>query len=375
MINLKNKNLALFFTRGLSLKQWSEAGNLSREIKIYLELKKYFSEVVFFTYGAADDERYLGEFAGQFKVFPKKVNIPNWLYSLLLPWFYRKELKNIAVYKTNQMDGAWTAVIAKIFFHKKLVVRCGYEWLFTARKKQINKLLQLIYFLLEKFVYKSADVVILTSPTIINFVVENFKIAQQKILFIPNYVDTNLFCPQALSAKDSRRLICVGRLEKEKNLFFVMQALADMEAELFLYGSGSLEAQLKDFARSLKKLKVNFCGNVKNDLLPSELNKSCIFLQFSEYEGNPKTILEAMSCGVAIVASNVSGINEIINNGQDGILCEPDLNKFRIAVESLLGDQGLRDRLGAKARERIVNNFSFPIVLNKELEVYNKLLC
>ena len=86
--------LALFFTKGVSLRIWEKVGNLDREVKPYKKLLNYFNEIYFLTY---DNKSYLFE---GIKVLPMSV--------------FRKELKNIDIFKTNQMYGSWKAVIAKI---------------------------------------------------------------------------------------------------------------------------------------------------------------------------------------------------------------------------------------------------------------------
>ena len=129
MENLKNKKLALFFTKGISLEIWEKVGNLDREIKLYQKLASYFNEIYFFTYGDKEESKYQKLFPENIKIFSKKWNLSSSFYSLLLPLFYREKIKEVDILKTNQMPGSWSAVIAKWLYKKKLVVRCGYEWL------------------------------------------------------------------------------------------------------------------------------------------------------------------------------------------------------------------------------------------------------
>lgn len=375
MVNLNDKKLAVFFTRGISLADWAKIGNLSRELRMYLELKKKLKEVYLFTYGNFNDADYLGEFKDCFRVFPKKNNLPNWLYSFLLPFFYRKELREVDILKTNQMDGAWAAVLAKMFFRKKLIVRCGYEWFFTVQQKKMHKIFLWIYFLLEKFVYNFADNIILTSSAIREFVVKYFKSVESKIVVMPNYVDIDIFKPNPDIVSDANRLICVGRLEKEKNLFLLFKALENLEIKLFVFGNGSLKNELHQYVKSIKGLEVNFIDNIKNNLLPLELNKSSIFLQLSDYEGSPKTILEAMSCALPVVVTNVVGINEVVTDGDTGILCEKSEHAVREAVIKLLEDEKLRKIIGEQARKEIVENYSLQKSVDQELDIYKNLLC
>ena len=120
-MELKNKILALFFTTGVFLETWERTGNFDREIKPYEELAKRFNEVYFFTYGGKDDLGYQSVLSKNIKIFASKWNLPSKIYSVLLPLFYRRELREVDVLKTNQMSGSWTAWLAKFLFRKKLV--------------------------------------------------------------------------------------------------------------------------------------------------------------------------------------------------------------------------------------------------------------
>lgn len=88
-------------------------------------MKKY----IFFTYGNSGDLKYQNVLNKNIEILPKKWKIPSKLYSLLFPLLYRKELKTVDILKTNQMNRAIAAVLTKWFYRKKLIIRCGYEWL------------------------------------------------------------------------------------------------------------------------------------------------------------------------------------------------------------------------------------------------------
>ena len=176
-----DKNImALFFTRGISLRTWDKIGNLNREIKIYNELAGYFNKIYFFTYGNKDDLDYQKFLARNIKIFPKKWNLPSSIYSLLMPLAYRKELREANILKTNQMDGAISAVLAKWLYRKKLVIRCGYEWLSFLEKKRKVFLKRKAAYFLEKICYGNADKIILTSEKDKKFLEKRFRILPKK---------------------------------------------------------------------------------------------------------------------------------------------------------------------------------------------------
>jgi len=125
--------LVLFFSYGVSLKTWSDTGLLQRELALYQELTKKGIEVAFITYGDKTDRQWEDQL-GNIKLLPfyEQVAYPRkktlrLFQTLIMPWIFRKELGIADIYKTNQMSGAWTALLAKFMFKKSLLLRSGYE--------------------------------------------------------------------------------------------------------------------------------------------------------------------------------------------------------------------------------------------------------
>jgi len=344
--------LGLFFTRGVSLKTWEKVGNLDREIKPYQKLLSYFDEIYFFTYD-------------------KKIHKPS-LYNIVVlgASVFRKELKNIDVYKTNQMNGSWKAVIAKKLYSKKLVVRQGYQWSIFARNKKVAYWKQLLISLIERFAYKNADAIMVSSKADIDYIIEKYKTDSNKIYYMPNYVDTELFKPMNIPNQDKRGRICtVAKLEKQKNLENLIEAVRPLDIELIIIGSGSLKDRLKSLAPS----NVKIIENIPNNKLPEEINKSQLFILPSHFEGCPKALLEAMSCGVPVIGTKVPGIDEIIKHKENGYLCDISIESIRMAIKEVLSDEELRGKISLNGRKTILENFSLDKLIEKEKEIYKNL--
>lgn len=362
--------LALFFTKGVSLKTWEEVGNLNREIKPYQELAEYFNEIFFLTYGGKDDLRYQDFLPENIKILPNKQKIPSLIYSFLLPFLYQKELRKADIFKTNQMFGSWTTIIAKFLFQKKLIIRQGYQLSVFAQKKGIKRWKLLIIRFLEKLAYRKADAIIVTSKRDKKYIEEKYNILSEKIKYIPNYIDTELFKP--LNIPKENRICFVGRLEEQKNLFNLIKAISGLDIKLVIFGAGSLKRDLQDFSKQLKT-DVEFKGNVSNKDLPIELNKSKLFILPSLYEGCPKVLLEAMACGLPVIGTDVYGINEIIKHKENGYLCGTDAFLIRKAIIEVLNNKGLQKKLSQNARKTIVQDFSLEKILEKEKNIYDNL--
>lgn len=370
MKNLKNKTLALFFTCGVSLRTWERVGIFGREIKPYNELAKIFKKIYFITYGGKEELNFQEKLSENIEILPKKFFFPSKIYQFFIPLIYCRELKKSDIYKTNQMAGAISAVISKWLYKKKLIVRCGYEWLELLENEKKSFLKRLIIFVLENFSYKSADKIILTSEKDKRFIENNFKNLNSKVEIIPNYIDTELFKPLKIE-KEKLRIIFVGRLHKEKNIFNLIEAVAKIPYKLVIIGQGSLREEIGFFTKE-KGANIELRENVLNEKLPEELNKSEIFiLPSSYYEGCPKTLLEAMSCGLPCIGTNVGGIKEIIQHKKNGYLCNTDADSIKRAIAEVFQSKELQEKIGRNARQTILDNFDFPKIMEKEINLYD----
>lgn len=369
--------LIVFFTFSMSLKKWADSGLLDREIALYKKLTQEGIEVSFFTYG---DE---GEFEFKDKLHPIKIipayvksgapknSIFKYFKSLFLPFKHKKALMTADIYKTNQMWGSWVPLIAKILYHKKLLVRCGYEQYRFGLLMNMPILFKIFTYLNSWISYRCANRIVISSEAGKAFIQKYFKVAGEKISVIYNYVDTDKFKPWG-SKEYPDRFLFVGRLEEQKNFYHLFEALKNIPYVLDVVGAGRLGNDLREHIRR-KELKVNLLGTVSNDRLPEIYNRYPAYILPSFYEGMPKTLLEAMSCGRSVIGSNVEGINNIIRHRENGYLCETDANSIRTAIEHVMSDAPLREKMGLAAREFIINNCSLKAIIEKELAVYRML--
>ena len=368
---LKDKTLALFFTVGTSLKAWHEIGMIDREVAIYNALSKYFKHIYFLTYAGEKDLRFKDYLADNITIVPKKYIPNNLLYSFILPFIHYRILKKVDILKTNQMSGSWSAVLAKLIYRKKLVVRTGYMLSTHFMKRNPKSRKRWAMKSIEMLAYKSADGIITTSQTALEYVKRNYNPTGIHVL-IPNYVETNKFKPMHTTKK--RGSICfIGRLTEQKNLFALLKALKDLPYTINLIGSGEQAEQLEEFANK-NDIDANFLGNIPNHELPRILNEHELFVLPSLWEGMPKTLLEAMACGLPAIGTKIDGTKEVIEHGKNGILCDTDSNSIRHAIMSVMGEEGLKQRLGKKARITIEQRFSLEKLLDKELGLYVQLL-
>lgn len=363
-------------TEKMSLAKWDKAGILSREIAPYNLLAKHFKKIYLFTYDGPEELIYQKYLQPNIEIVYKRWRMRAKDYRWLLPFLNWEKIRACDFWKTNQIK-ARAALIAKIIKPKgKLIVRTGYTQSLFQRQQKGKADRKIMWW--ERIAYALADVALITSEGDRKYLLEKYKIKPEKIKVIANYIDTDKFAPRP-EEKYARRVVYSGKIEKQKNLENLIKALEGTGIALDVIGGAMDEAsqkyqeQLSELAEKLK-VTVTFSGRKPNDELPALLNKYDVYVLPSWYEGMPKSLLEAMSVGLACLGTKVEGIREIIKDEITGCLSETSVESLRKNILELIDDDPRRKRLGQEAREFVVENFSLKTQINKEIEIYEKLV-
>jgi glycosyltransferase involved in cell wall biosynthesis len=367
---LPSLSLTLFFTQGVSLATWEAVGMLKREVALYRGLAQAGLGVRFVTYGGQQDAA-LAAHIPEIEILCNRRALPDWLYAR---WAARR-VPNAPgqIVKSNQVPGAQVALKAARRSGAAFVARCGYLFsLNEARQHGEQSARARAARQLESRIFPAADRAVVTTPVIRAALIERYSVDPERIRVIPNYVLTDHFAPAASLSHTPPRLVFVGRLASEKNLFALLEAVAPLDVELLIIGEGPQRAELEAVAAK-GKAAVSFLGAQPHLELPALLNSCDVYVQPSFYEGHPKTLIEAMSCGLPVIGGRVSGIEELIQHGQTGLLCETSPEGIRAPIHTLLDDSAMRERLGAAARQYVLEHFSLEKVLELELALYAEL--
>lgn len=200
----------------------------------------------------------------------------------------------------------------------------------------------------------------------------------EKFSVVYNGVNANDPIIRINSISDKVRILFVGRLSKQKNPALLLKSMGNLPGnlrnniELTIVGDGPDKIKVVNIIKKTKMLpNVEIISDVKPAKVYEYLNKSDIFALITNWEGFPYTVLEAMSAGLPVIASDVGGISEAVS-AETGILVKNDAVQIKEAIVKLAGDKELRNRLGKRGREIVAQKFSLEKMLNKIEEIYNK---
>jgi glycosyltransferase involved in cell wall biosynthesis len=213
-----------------------------------------------------------------------------------------------------------------------------------------------------KKLYPKADKIVTVSEWIKQDLVQNFHLPENKIKAICNPVDSENI--ELLSREEIENIwfksdipviVAVGRLTKQKGYPYLLRAFSivreQLSCRLLIIGEGEDKTMLDTMAKELGIEKDTiFPGFQKNPF--KYMAKSSLFVLSSLYEGFPNVILEAMTLGLAIVATDCpSGPSELIDDGQNGILVPvKDEKALAHAIVEVLKNDKLREDLGREAK-------------------------
>jgi len=223
-----------------------------------------------------------------------------------------------------------------------------------------------------------AVVLVLSSRMLKDLAAHNFLLPNTQL--IPNGVDSKHFHPDtSWNEKREQVVVCVAQLRYQKGIDVLLQAwrlvLQQLpQARLILVGNGPIQSQLDYMAQALGIAgSVEFAGEQKD--VAAQFHRGAIAVLPSRFEGMPNALLEAMACGLACVATRVSGSEDIIQHGVNGLLVESeDYQGLAQALLALFRDPRLAERYGQEARATIEQHYALEHITDTYVELYARLV-
>ncbi len=196
---------------------------------------------------------------------------------------------------------------------------------------------------------------------------------------VPNGVDSVAFAPAPEgNAMDEPTVVFAGRMDDQKGVDILLRAASHLSSgtKVRLAGGGWKEDEYRRLAVELGVgERVEFLGHVTRTALPALLRSASVVVVPSRYENLPLSVLEGMACGVAVVASRVGGVPEMMDDGVEGTLVPPeDPEALGAALARILGDRNLATRMGTAGRRRILAEFTWDSVAARIEAAYGEVL-
>lgn len=216
------------------------------------------------------------------------------------------------------------------------------------------------------FFYRWADYIVPNSHSQSKFIACHYPSLMPKVKVITNFVDTDRFVPESKETSDTCQIICVGRLDPQKNVICFLESLDILKSKgvkFHVDWYGNQEGDYGDMCKlTMEEMnlsnEVSFIKPVKN--LERLYPKYDVFCLPSIYEGFPNVVCEAMSCGLPILCGNVCDNSFIVNDGKNGFLFNPfDITSIANQIGNFIKlPEYEKDTIRKENRSRAVAMFS-----------------
>jgi glycosyltransferase involved in cell wall biosynthesis len=287
---------------------------------------------------------YLGLFLKVLNAFFKKFDLvfahmvfPSGFFGLILKWIRKKPLVIYA--HGGDLYGA-----TKDLHH---------EWRFE--KYGIG--LRIRYYLSKKTL-DNTDRLVVGSGFLKQSAQKYFNFPENKIRISSMGVDTDMFVPGNHANSSEKTFVFCGRISRFKGIYLAISAFTEILAKrqdwsLMIVGPCQ-EKDLEELiiSNGLER-KITICGPVPQPSLVKHYQDAYCSILPSYMESFPCSVLESMACGTPVIASNVGGLPELIEDGQDGLLFEcGDAEKLAEKIMYMLDNPGLRSSMSEMARKK-----------------------
>lgn len=286
--------------------------------------------------------------------------------------------------------GAESVYLLKKFFKKntKVILHYHMDVIGEKIKKYLFKF-HTKYFLGK--IIKTADRVIVSSfdYALNSNLAEFVKLYNEKFIDIPHGVNIKYYKPglknpdllERYNLENKKVIVFVGSLDSAhyfKGVNILIKAaeiLTRDDYKIFVIGEGNLRPVYEELTdnKDLNK-KIIFTGYIR-DLRPFyHLADIFVLPSIDKSESFGLVLAEAMACQLPVVVSDLVGVRKLVDNNLNGILVKPkDVSSLARALDQLINDENLRIKMGKNGLEKVVNKYSWDIVIKKVINVYHDL--
>lgn len=305
------------------------------------------------------------------EVFPQVIPKDNRLYlsrteGMSYVWSLRKLYKKHNIHLVHSWDyrsDAREALAARL---------SGVAYLYTKKNNSWSKRWKLKSLLSKKITYNNPDMA---------FRFFGHKLLNKKAVFIPHGVDLQIFTPKDVDKKNKVfTLGCMGVVGPNKNQIFLLNLLTKLPENIVIWFYGKVDdnylLELTSFVEENHlSNRVVFKAFVPNEEIPNVLATFDIAVLASKQEGLPLSVIEAMACGVPVIASDSGGgTNYLLKNGGGYVIPLEKPEQWIKCITMCYEDTGLRERLGAEGKKIVTANFTIENEVLQYTALYKQLV-
>lgn len=374
--------LVLAFTAGVSLHDWKATGMLDREWALYERLRPFYGQIILVTYGTNDDASAI-ELGAGVRVVCNHDKLTRVQFQATVPDRVSDLCagSRTVVVKTNQLASGVVAVrIAERLREQPerrvaLVVRGGFLWSrFMAREQGANSTAALDAGVVERELCQAADLVVGTTREMIEDLEWRYGLDDSGTRLVPNYVVADVPFREA-NERQAGLVLYAGQLTLRKRVDLLIESIANLpenlrEQVLFrVIGTGPEEGRLRALAEG-KGIRSEFLPRIAHRDLLEQMSRCAIYAQASSLEGHPKTVLEAMATGAAVVVAESPGLGNVVQNGVTGLRVTGEADAFTHAIGALLSDDDWRGILGSAASRIVRETLGLDVIIDQEIAAH-----
>jgi len=300
------------------------------------------------------------------EVFPELIPEDNRLYlprekGMSYVWSLRKLFKKHKIDVVHSWDyrsDAREALAARI---------SGTAYIYTKKNNAWSKRWKLKSILASRIAYNNPDMAL-------RFFTSN--LLKRKTVFIPHGVDLQIFTPKiATKNKDVFTLGCMGVIGPNKNQLFILQLLTSLPKNIVVSFYGKVDETyhqklLSFVAENQLTNRVSFNDFVTNTKIPEVLASFDLAVLTSKQEGLPLSVIEALACGVPVIASDSGGGTKyILEQGGGYVIPLKDSKKWLQCITMCYEVSQVKEKLGKEGKHNVATNFT----IEKEVSQYTKL--
>jgi len=239
---------------------------------------------------------------------------------------------------------------------------------------------------LDRWTNSLVDLNVCVSQSVARFSVQQGRLSESKVTVIPNGVDFELFdtaealdlSPWGISS-DAKVILYVGRLDPQKAPGDLLTAFAGFaervsDFHLLLVGDGPLKAVLQQRVSQLPcASRIHFAG--WQSQIPELMKAADCLMLPSLWEGMPNVVLEAMASGLPVISTDVDGVSELIQPGEQGTLVTPGSpREIQEALLDLSTRTSVYQKMAGNAQDTVKKEFTWNSIAQKYEQIYEKIL-